>query len=226
MLNKETVVISVKLFVITAVAALCLAVVNRVTTPIIAENTAKAETLAQREVLPEATEFKKTEFSAKDTPNAEKNNVHIDSVSIGFDGTNTVGYVINATSGAGYGGDIRVMVGINQDLKVTRVKILESSETAGLGAKASEPEFSEQYIGKSGTLGVTRASAQNENEISAISGATVTSRAVTSCVNAALEQASAKMADGGADTAKAVNEKLAETKKATDIQIHGGGGAN
>lgn len=226
MLNKETIVISVKLFVITAVAALCLAVVNRVTTPVIAENSAKAETAAQREVLPEANEFKKTEFSAKDTPNAENDGVHIESVNIGFDGTNAVGYVINAVSGAGYGGDIRVMVGINQSLEVTRVKILESSETAGLGAKASEPAFSEQYIGKSSGLVVTRGSAQSESEISAISGATVTSRAVTACVNAALEQAFAKHAGGGADTATAVNEKLAETKKATDIQIHGGGGAN
>ncbi len=224
MLNREVLTVSLKLFVITAAAALCLAAVNTVTAPVIAENAAKADTEAQREVLSAASEFKKSEFSEKDTPEGAAAGVRIESLNVGLDGNGTVGYVVTAVSNAGYGGDIRVMIGIDKDIKVTRVKILESSETAGLGAKASTPAFSGQYEGRNGKMEVVKGDAKGENEISAISGATITSRAVTSCVNAALEQVAAKAADGSADTAAAVNEKLEETKKATDMQINGESG--
>ena len=221
MLNKTTVTISIKLFIITAVAALCLAFVNTVTAPIILENSQKNDVKAQKEVLPEATAFKKGDFSENDTPIAAENGVRIESFNVGLADNYGVGYVVTVVSSLGYGGDIRVMIGLDNNLCVTKAKILQSSETAGLGANASKPKFIDQYIGKTNPIYVVKNAVPGDDEVLAISGATITSKAVTSCVNAAVELVSSKLEQGfTADTAAAVNEKLEETKKATDIQIN------
>ena len=60
-------------------------------------------------------------------------------------------------------------------------------ETAGLGQKATLPEFYEQFKGKGTKLSVKKGGGAGENEIDAISGATITSTAVTNVVNAATE---------------------------------------
>ena len=221
MKNKEIVSVALKLFVITAVATLCLAVVNKVTAPVIAENALKTETEAKMEVLSAAKEFKKLSFSETDTPTAAENGVRIEEFNLGLDGDTGVGYVITAVSNAGYGGDVKVMIGLDNELKVVRAKILESSETAGLGANASKPEFINQYVGKGGGLNVVKGAASADNEISAIASATVTSRAVTSCVNGAVELMETKLAGGFTpNTVTEVNEKVEETKKATEDQLN------
>ena len=221
MKNKEIVSVALKLFIITAVATLCLAVVNKVTAPVIAENALKTETEAKMEVLSAAKEFKKLSFSTTDTPVAAENGVRIEEFNLGLDGGTGVGYVITAVSNAGYGGDVKVMIGLDNELKVVRAKILESSETAGLGANASKPEFINQYVGKSGSLNVVKGAASADNEISAIASATITSKAVTSCVNGAVELMEKKLAGGFTpNTVTEVNEKVEETKKATEDQLN------
>ena len=99
-----------------------------------------------------------------------------------------IGYTIK-TSSKGYGGAIELMVGISKDSKITGVEIGNHSETPGLGSKATEPMFKNQYVDKdvSNSLLVVKGSANNDNEISAISGATITSNGVTSGVNAAMK---------------------------------------
>ena len=223
MRNKEIFIVAIKLFVITAVAALCLAVVNKVTAPVIATNAEKAENEALREVLPAAAEFKKTEFSDADIPKAAKNGVRVENLCIGTDNDGAVsGYVVTAVSNAGYGGDVKVMVGLDNALCVTRAKIMESSETAGLGANASKPAFIDQYSGKSGELSVVKGKTSADDEISAISGATITSRAVTSCVNAATELVKNKQEKGfDVESSAAVSEKVKETEEATNAQLSG-----
>ncbi len=213
MLNKETLITSLKLFIITAVAAFCLAAVNKITTPIIAENNAAAEVKAQQDVLPSA-----LEFIASEAKQPEDSTVTIEKLTVGLsmngDGR-VAGYVVTAVSNAGYGGNIKVMVGINKDLEVNRIKIMESSETAGLGANASKPKFADQFIGAKESLSVVKGEA-GENEISAIASATVTSKAVTSCVNAAIEAAQAKAADNKVEETV---QKLEEIKQETAAQI-------
>lgn len=227
MLNKETLIISLKLFLITAITALCLAAVNALTADVIKTNAEKRNMAAQAEVLPSAKEFKKAEASEKDIPEGIKNGVRPESLSIGIaeDGTGA-GYVATMISNAGYGGDIKVMVGIDGNGRVTRVKILESSETAGLGQNASKTEFIGQYEGGASAFSVVKNRAANKEngEVAAISGATVTSKAVTSCVNAALELIRSK-SESGMDVSKAaaVDEKLKEIEKETDKQINGEG---
>lgn len=228
MLNRETLTISLKLFVITAVTALCLAAVNNMTADVIKDNAEKTQMAAQAEVLPDAKEFKKTEASEKDIPKGSENGVRIESLHVGTADGNGVGYVATMISNAGYGGDIKVMVGVDSNGKVTKAKILQSSETAGLGQNASKPEFIGQYDGGGGEFSVVKNKAANaeKGEVAAISGATVTSRAVTSCVNAALELVKSKSEHGmDATAAAAVDEKVKEIEKETDKQINGEGAA-
>ena len=213
MLNKETLITSLKLFIITAVAAFCLAAVNKITMPIISENKAAAEVRAQQDVLPSALEFIPSEAKQP-----EDSSVTIEKMTVGLsmngDGR-IAGYVVTAVSNAGYGGNVKVMVGINKDLQVNRIKIMESSETAGLGANASKPKFADQFIGATERLSVVKGEA-GENEISAIASATITSKAVTSCVNAAIEAAQAKAADNKVEETV---QKFEEIKQETAVQI-------
>ena len=99
----------------------------------------------------------------------------------------TGGYVLKGHA-AGYGGPVVVVVGVDKDLKLTGVSFPETlPETAGLGQKAILPEFYEQFTGKGTKIGVKKGGGAGENEIDAISGATITSTAVANTVNAATE---------------------------------------
>ncbi|HPP85009.1 MAG TPA: FMN-binding protein [Bacillota bacterium] len=103
---------------------------------------------------------------------------HICARGVGAEGE-TVGYVFTVAE-KGYGDDMQVMVGVS-DGKVTGVRVLSHSETAGLGAKAAEKEFLDQYNGLSENAEVGR-------NIDKITGATISSKAVTSAVNRALDE--------------------------------------
>ena len=80
------------------------------------------------------------------------------------------------------------MTGVDINGKVTGVNILSHAETAGLGAKAAEDSFRNQFIGLIEGITVSKGEG-GENSIDAITGATITSKAVTQAVNAAIEAA-------------------------------------
>lgn len=171
------------LFIITALTTLALASVNAMTAPIIAANTEKKVVEAQQIVL-DADEFR--DSNVKDfSPSAE--GVEVTGVKLGYSGEEFAGYVVTSVCGEGYGGDIEVMVGIDTDKKVTKIEIMSLSETPGLGANAQKDTFKAQYGGKSSGIAVKKGGGASGNEIDAISGATITSKAVTKAVNAALE---------------------------------------
>ncbi len=183
---KEILVLTLKLGVICIIVAGLLAFVNAVTEPVIAANEQRVFEQSMSEVLPGAESFEKVEISSATSDTG----VSLDSF---YKAEN--GFIVTTTCKEGYGGDITVMVGINADLTVNRIKIMSMSETAGLGAKAGEESFWSQFTGLSSSIGVEKNNGGNpeNNTISAISGATVTSRAVTKAVNIALE-----VAEGGA----------------------------
>ncbi len=186
MLKKEDILNIAKtgltLFAITAISALILAVVNSMTEPVIAENTAKKQAEAMMIVLPEAKEFSEENLMAAPNENALE-------VYEGRDeAQNSVGYAVMAQSN-GYGGIISIAVGVDNDLKVTGIDIISQSETPGLGAKCSTDEFKSQFVGKTSEILVSK-NATAENEIDAISSATITSKAVTKAINAAIEAVS------------------------------------
>lgn len=95
----------------------------------------------------------------------------------------------------GFGGAIGLIVGISPENTVLGVQVVSSTETSGLGSRASEPEWREQFVGKTGPLTVQKNVASGENDILAISGATITSRAVSSGVQAALDYAAAHQSE-------------------------------
>ena len=107
-------------------------------------------------------------------------------------GSETAGYVVTVTDSDGYGGDIKFTVGISTDGKVLGVSFLSISETAGLGMRAKQdPSFTSQFTAKSDAVAsfsvVTDGSASESNaNVDAIGGSTVTSKAITKGVNAAL----------------------------------------
>lgn len=166
------------LFVITAVTGLILGAVHTATLePIrVARTNEKNEALAA--TLPGATAFKEV------TP--EKDAGTITEIYEGSKDGDVVGYNFTVTP-KGYGGLITLIVGISNDGRVEAIKILSHSETPGLGAKAGHPEFSGQFREKEiDEFRVTKTPPEKDSEIQAISGATITSTAVTSGVNDAV----------------------------------------
>ena len=182
---KNTIILTV----ITLVSGLLLGLAYEVTKDPIAQSEENAKREAWQAVFPDAdlTAFEETDV---DTDVADQViadlgiDATIDEVCT-VDGGDT-GYVITATDSEGYGGDIQVVVGITADGTVSGISFLSISETAGLGMNAKNESFYGQYVGvQTDHFYVSKDGGEGE-PIDAISGATITSRAVTGAVNAAL----------------------------------------
>lgn len=177
------------LTVITFVAGLLLGAAYEITKEPIAQSEENAKREAWQAVFPDADA---DAFESVDVDTDIANQVIKDlGISGSIDEVCTVdggetGYVITTTDGEGYGGDIQVTVGITADGTVSGVSFLSISETAGLGMKATEASFYEQYVGvQTDQFYVSKDGGEGE-PIDALSGATITTRAVTGAVNAAL----------------------------------------
>ena len=179
------------LFIISAVAATLLALTNYVTAGTIEDINEKANIEARQEVLPEASDFEAVDSEelnkiAKEIE-LEKPEELVEAF-IGKNGSDPVGYTIKTAPGSGYDGTIEVLTGISVEGTLEGITILSHSETPGLGANSTLPKFRDQYQGLSAKEEVEVAkSAPSGNEIQAISGATITSEAVTDGVNISVE---------------------------------------
>ncbi len=171
---KEVAVPAITLFLIAAICTAILAVTDSVTAPKIAENNEQAEIATRQLVFEDAKSF-------SDVKTAE-DATYVEALD---ESGNTIGYVFT-TSSKGYGGEIKIMTGIDSDGKVTGMEILAIEETAGLGMNAKKDDFRNQYVNNSGEFTVVKSNA-GENEIQALTGATITSQAVTDAVNNAVE---------------------------------------
>lgn len=177
------------LTLITLVSGIGLGFVYEITKEPIAQAQDAAKKEAWQEVFPEASssDFEEIDVDAKAAEKAIKDlgvKAEIDEVCEVKGGE--AGYIVTATDKEGYGGDIKITVGITSDGTVSGISILSISETAGLGMKATEPVFYEQYEGKQTDRFVVSKDGGEGEPIDALSGATITSRAVTGAVNAAL----------------------------------------
>ena len=100
---------------------------------------------------------------------------------------NHIGYVLTVTDHEGYGGDIQFAMGVKADGTLNGISFLSIGETAGLGMKATQDSFKNQFSGKKvDKFTYTKNGASADDEIDAISGATITTNAVTNGVNAGL----------------------------------------
>ena len=184
---KNTIILTI----ITLVSGVALGAVYEITKAPIANEQEEAKQEAYKQVFEDADSFDDLEVDAKEAAEAVKaagvdDGAEINEAVEAKQGGETIGYVITATDPNGYGGDIQVSVGIQNDGTVNGIAILSINETAGLGMKASEPEFYEQYSGKQTDHFYVSKDGGEGEQIDAISGATITTRAVTGAVNASL----------------------------------------
>ena len=184
-MGKDMFKLGLNLLIISAVAALLLALTNSVTASTIAQRNEQANAEARKLVLESAQDFEEV----KDVKTDNSKGVEVSEIYEAKDASgNTVGYTLKVLP-SGYGGTIELMVGIDSAKgQVSGINVVSNSETAGLGAKATNPEFSDQDKGKPlEELSVLKNGTPGDTEIKAISGATITSTAVTNGVDAAIE---------------------------------------
>ena len=181
------------LFLITVIAGLGLGAVYGVTKAPIEKANYNIQQNAYRTVFPDADSFEDMDGfdSAKATEAAAAAGYTEDTIEncvIAVDASGTaLGYVISATDPNSYGGDVTLSIGVTNDGVLNGYSITTINDTAGLGMKAKEDSFSSQFAGKQvESFEVTKTGATSDNQIDAISGATITSNAVTNAVNAGL----------------------------------------
>ncbi len=167
------------LFLITVIAGGLLGITYEVTKePIKVQQKIKKEEALQS-VIPKAS-FEEMSVDLADYPN-------ISSVYEATIDGQIAGYAFELIAPEGYGGDIQLMAAIGADGLVKGIDVIKHAETPGLGAKADEPEFKSNFVDKpAAQLNVVKGDAANDNDIVSISGATITSRAVTNVVNDAI----------------------------------------
>ena len=181
---------TVRITLITLVAGFALGLVNEITKEPIAQQEAKAKAEACKAVFAEADDFAAIQDlsgaasaleSAGLTGKADVNEAYE-----AKKGGETVGYVITVTDHEGYGGDIQFSVGVSTDDTLTGISILSIGETAGLGMKAKNADFQAQFVGLPATGNLEYTKTGEEGKIDALSGATVTTNAMTNGTNAAI----------------------------------------
>lgn len=191
------------MLVITIVAGLALGSIYQITKEPIARQEAKKKQEACQEVFQDAASFEALEVAAIDEAawaEAGYAQESVDEVMSALDENGSLlGYVITVTTKEGCVGDIRFSVGVRTDGTVNGMSILSISETAGLGMRAEEvlkPQFAGR---KAEQFQYTKSGAVSEDQIDAISGATITTNAVTNGVNAGLYYFRTELGGGSAD---------------------------
>ena len=204
MKNKNDISVMLKeagiLFAITLIAGFLLGVVNELTKEPIRIQQEKAIQEACRAVFAQAASFEKFEY-APDQALAEELSgmgVKLGNVyqALGSD-SSMLGYVLESTSTQGYGGNIVLYLGVAIDGTLNDISILEISETPGLGMAAPDVLVPQFHDRKADSFVYTKTGATAENEIDAITSATITTSAVTNAVNGGLKAAQILL-EGGA----------------------------
>ena len=166
---KDTIAITV----ITLVAGLALGVVQDITADPIAKQEAQAKQDAYKAVFADADSFETVDVDA-------------DAMQSYLDENGYAAQSIVTTS-EGYGGDIQFAMGIQDDGTLNGISILSIGETAGLGMRANTDAFKDQFKDKNvDKFEYTKTGATADDQIDALSGATITTNAMTNGVNAGL----------------------------------------
>lgn len=188
---KDTIAITA----ITLVAGLALGLVQDITSEPIAAQQLKAKEEAYKAVFADADTFGQTVLSEEGAASLQayldENGYgaqRIDEVMTAFDASKEpMGYAFTVTTSEGYGGDIQFAMGIKEDGTLNGISILSIGETAGLGMKATTDDFKNQFKDKKvEKFEYTKNGAVSDDQIDALSGATITTNAMTNGVNAGL----------------------------------------
>lgn len=211
MKQKETSIVYdiVVITIITLIAGLLLGAIHSITAGPIAAQEEKTRIETQKAVFPSASSFEAVEGIADDKVLIEKvaeaglTKTEVTAADVAYDESGeTLGYVVTSLNKEGYGGEIKIMTGIDttgKAMTINSMAFLTLAETAGMGMKADLPEFKDQFVDLvpgDDMVVYTKTGKSAPNEIDAISGATVTTSAVTKAINAAL--VAARYLEGGA----------------------------
>ncbi len=200
---------TIKLCVITLVAGILLGAVYEVTKVPRKKQEEKTQQQAYKKVFSQADSFPELSYigqedeeqvykSAQEHIGSKgegavltEGEVRIDKVVYAYEKEECKGCVVTVTSKEGFGGDIQFTVGVTKEGMISGVSVLSISETAGLGMKAKENSFLNQYKQeeKVAQFTVTKKEEEGADKIDAISGATITTNAVTKGVNGAMKAA-------------------------------------
>lgn len=207
--TKSIVIATIAIMIITVIAGFALAYVYKITKDPIAVTEQKAKEEAYKAVFNDADSFDSyadfdADAAAKVLSDAGYNS-DIDEIveAKGSDGS-VLGYVVTVTSHEAYSGDLQLAMGVRADGTTNGISFLSLSETAGLGMEADTDSFKSQFAGKNvEKFQYTKSGATVDEEIDALSGATITTNAVTNAVNAGLEYV--KSINGGAADSSAAS---------------------
>lgn len=183
------------LFLITLVSGLALSYIYEITKAPIEEQLIQKALKANRAVFTEASTFTPDDelialIGSTDLTelNLDYKGITIDEISKAYNSSNEIlGYNVTVTTSNGYAKPITMVFGYSLDGSITGIEMLSIAETAGLGMKAKDPQYLSQYLGKKvSQFEVTKVGAAGDEQIDAISGATITTKAVTDAINAGI----------------------------------------
>lgn len=156
--------------IIAGISAGVLAGINSFTSKVIAQNAIKVVNEARREVLPIAIDFKQDNKKVVDG---------IEYIPGLNEGGEIVGYVASVSS-PGYGGEIKFVLGIDNEAKITGLNVISNAETPGLGAKITNPEWLELWKGRNSSY-------EFNKSVDAFAGATISPQSVYTGIIKALK---------------------------------------
>lgn len=190
-MSSESIKNTISLMLITLIAGLLLGAVYEITKEPIRKENQRAKEEAYKAVFADADAFEDVKIDENKVAKAldEKGlDATINEAMKVLDKSGQqIGYVLTVTDHEGYGGDIQFAMGVQSDGTLNGISFLSISETAGLGMKAKEDAFRKQFEGKkTDQIVYTKNGAKADDEIDALSGATITTNAVTNGVNAGL----------------------------------------
>lgn len=173
---KTTLRLATILLIVCAIAAAAVSIARDTTLPLIEKRHTEAVLNGYQQVLPTLGSLSKEAYTDKQILEIEKSTLNGE--------TNGYIYTVKTT---GYSGNILIMLGIEHPTaRISGVKILQQSETPGLGSKCAEPDFVQQFLNKTTSVDLkVSKNATKPEEIQAITASTITSKAVTNGINVA-----------------------------------------
>ena len=177
--TTEILLFGVVLMAITAIVAGLLAFIHAQTDPIITQYESEKRQIALQEIFPQADDFVDAKTQTED--DFAFSDANISSVYLVYQNSEIIGYCVSLSSTGYSSTPIELMVGSDLLNKVTAIKVVNHSETPGIGETviSENQQFFEQFTGQSRPI-------EYSNQITAVSGATFTSDGIKNGVNAAL----------------------------------------
>lgn len=183
---KELRTLVIRLFLITAVAGLVLALANSFTAPVIADQQAKKLAESLQDAYPNAEKIEHMDAAELEALKGEDHAVQ-EAFKV-MDGADPAGYIFRTVAKGGFDGTIEFIVGVSNEGDIQGFKVLNHTETPGFGKQCEEPWFAEGISGNKVDQELTAVeSPSTDYDIQAISGSTITTKAILNGLNATME---------------------------------------